>query len=82
MNADKIRQYEVDFWERKARESEIVTDVTDKSVTTVTENSAIIEKSRKLVNYCQECGEPFERKRNDARFCGDICRKRFSRKSF
>ena len=31
------------------------------------------------VNYCTECGEGFEAKRKDARFCSERCRKRNQR---
>jgi hypothetical protein len=67
-NRDKVREYNVDYWERKAAQVVTVKDsVTPVSVTSVTS--------------CQECGNEFTPLRKTARFCSDSCRVKFNRKN-
>jgi tRNA(Ile2) C34 agmatinyltransferase TiaS len=70
-NRDKIRQYNVEYWERKTSVTESVTD-NKTSVTAVTNEGN--------VTTCIECGKEFSKKGN-AKFCCNACKQRFYRKN-
>ena len=69
-NPDKVRQNNIDYWERKAAEMNHVTVTKANSVTS----------SNAVTIQCQECGTVFTPQRKTARFCSDLCRVRNNRK--
>lgn len=55
----------------KKAKPQLVTDVTDKAAP-VTDNPALVTDNATLT--CEQCGEAFQSRRTDARFCSAACR--------
>ena len=72
-NIDKAKQHEISYWERKA--ANITDNVTVTDI--VTDNVTVTDKS----NKCIECGNSFQAKRSDTRYCSQACKQKYYRKS-
>lgn len=80
-NPDKVKAHNISYWERKAQKL-AAGNVTDKSSVTnisVTEKLNVTDSDSCSDVRCVNCGEIFNPKRSDARFCSTRCRVQYNR---
>ena len=80
-NAEKVQEYNVTYWQRKADKAGVTDNNTDKVTVThkgVTDKLSVSKSSNTL--KCFECGKSFEGKRSDSKFCSPSCKQKFHRK--
>jgi len=76
-NPDKVRKYIADYWERQAEklENSSLDQAIKSSATDSTQQISVATDNKR----CIVCGNEFQSKRADARFCSSTCRSRYNR---
>lgn len=77
-NRNKCKQWQANYWERKAAEKSMIDD-TVKVI--VTQKEVSVAQKEVSVTTCLWCGEHFKSQRKTARFCTPICRVNYNRKN-
>jgi len=68
-NPERIKQININYWEKRANKTTVTDNVTDKNKVTDNSNTAI----------CDVCGTPFIARRKDSKYCSSACKQKHYR---